>query len=1357
MGIRSTPAAMAIVPVLPEDYGALRDGRPPVGHREERDDWACNDEPRSLVAPKHAARDLSTGSHAARGDRSANPLTVAARAEAATGAWLDALETVDPPPRTLPPGIKRGYFGAWEMDEEDWEDLALRGVRPEVGGGGGRERPVLGAARPGESDRIVLPDLESLEAALKEMSVFSGAPLGGAPGAPSSVSSSTEPETAETAAALALPAPPAAVAVGKTDAAPPSQDDASLRSLLGVDQLPDWAFNQLGSLPALQPRKPGEPRWATREPIPDLPGRWEALQHVGAARTWPFDLDAFQKESILHMEDGRSVFVAAHTSAGKTVVAEYALALARAHRTRAVYTSPIKAISNQKFRDFSEEFPEGVGLLTGDVQIRPDADCLVMTTEILRSMLYRGADIIQDIEWVIFDEVHYVNDAERGVVWEEAIILLPDHVRLLFLSATVPNVLEFADWVGRVKNRVVRVTGTTKRPVPLEHKLYLRGKFFPVVAHDQWDPQGYKAARAYFNKDQAPPPATRQDAQRALPDGKGRGGLAPGRGRGGGSAGGGGGGGGGRGGRGGGGGGGGQLQLTRAMADARARSGQPGAPKTERTQWMGLFDRLREQSLLPCIVFCFSRRRIDTIADALSSHDFGTQAHEVRVACDAALSRLHGSDRHLPQVTRICAMLERGLAVHHSGLLPIVRELVEMLFCRGLIKVLFATETFAMGVNAPARTVVFQTLRKHDGQSFRSLLPGEYAQMAGRAGRRGLDAVGTVLIAAWDDLPWENALKKVCTGTSTHLESRFRLTYSMILNLLRIEDLRVEDVLRRSFAEHRAQRAHPEIRARIEAGRDALAALRARPWPESPLGTTREDVEAYAAMAGRLTELETKLSKALAPSRALHAALSPGRVALVSPGPGALLRPAVVLGPAAAGPGADAGGGLADNRYVLLSLGRPGDPALEKPEAQTPAAQASPAPAPAAAPATASAPAEPALVAMKPKKNDDDDAFGLSGGRAGGKRGKRGGATPGAAKGGSLSAFGSAASAAAAAAAAAQPPVPLPHASAIAGTDVVLSEWSPHQLINVTNARIDVDAPSCRAADPSALSAAVAALLRAEATAGSAGLRPLDPVSDLKLLDLDLASEARERSRLYVELASHPVHRDPMLPELFAMIWSERQLAEQLVDVLKSVSESALQQLPEFEQRVRVLQRLGMLDLGRMVTLKGRVACELNCGDEVVTAEMVFDGLLNNLTPAEAAGLLSGLVFQGKSERGPKLPPALEHACKRAEHLAQIAGDLQAAEGLPITSEEYVRQSLRFGLAGVVHEWAKGVPFVDICKDTDVMEGTIVRTIVRLDECCRELRDAARVMGDLNLMGLMEEVGIALKRTIAFAASLYVA
>ena len=197
------------------------------------------------------------------------------------------------------------------------------------------------------------------------------------------------------------------------------------------------------------------------------------------AQEFSFELDDFQKRSIVHLERGEDVYVCAHTSAGKTVIADYAISLCEQHQTKLVYTSPVKALSNQKYYDFRQKY-SNVGVITGDVSINPEASTLIMTTEILRTMLYNGSDTIRDVEWVVFDEAHYINDADRGVVWEEAIILMPEHIKMIFLSATTPNVKEIADWIGRTKKRKVYIMETSYRPVPLEYRLLYNGKVTTV-------------------------------------------------------------------------------------------------------------------------------------------------------------------------------------------------------------------------------------------------------------------------------------------------------------------------------------------------------------------------------------------------------------------------------------------------------------------------------------------------------------------------------------------------------------------------------------------------------------------------------------------------------------------------------------------------------------------------------------------------------------------------------------------------------------------------------------------------------------------------------------------------------------
>lgn len=548
------------------------------------------------------------------------------------------------------------------------------------------------------------------------------------------------------------------------------------------------------------------------------------------AREWPFELDTFQKEAVYHLENGDSVFVAAHTSAGKTVVAEYAIALAAKHMTKAIYTSPIKALSNQKFRDFKNTFDD-VGILTGDVQINPEASCLIMTTEILRSMLYRGADLIRDVEFVIFDEVHYVNDLERGVVWEEVIIMLPEHVTLILLSATVPNTQEFASWVGRTKKKDIYVISTAKRPVPLEHYLWAgKDKFKIVDSNKRFLESGWKQAddiisgKDKIKAQKAAEAQAQSQASRGGSQGRGRG-QAPARG----------------GPRGGGGGQRGGGQRGRGQPANRgtgniARTGRGGGRTTaaqDKTVWVQVVQHLRKENLLPACIFVFSKKRCEQNADSLSNQDFCNASEKslIHITIEKSLTRLKQEDRTLPQILRLRELLSRGIAVHHGGLLPIMKEIVEILFAKTLVKVLFATETFAMGLNLPTRTVVFSGFRKHDGKGFRDLLPGEYTQMAGRAGRRGLDNVGYVIVvnSGKDEAPPAGALRKMILGDPTKLRSQFRLTYNMILNLLRVEALKIEEMIKRSFSENATQALLPEHEKQVQISEASLEKIKREP------------------------------------------------------------------------------------------------------------------------------------------------------------------------------------------------------------------------------------------------------------------------------------------------------------------------------------------------------------------------------------------------------------------------------------------------------------------------------------------------------------------------------------------------
>ncbi|EFJ37244.1 hypothetical protein SELMODRAFT_403447 [Selaginella moellendorffii] len=975
---------------------------------------------------------------------------------------------------------------------------------------------------------------------------------------------------------------------------------------------------------------------------------------------FPFELDKFQKEAIYHLEKNESVFVAAHTSAGKTVVAEYAFALSAKHCTRAVYTSPIKTISNQKYRDFSEKFD--VGLLTGDVSIRPEASCLIMTTEILRSMLYKGADLVRDIEWVVFDEVHYVNDAERGVVWEEVIIMLPQHVNLVLLSATVPNIREFADWVGRTKQKKIYVTGTTKRPVPLEHCLFYSGELHRICANETFLSLGVKAAKdAHLAK-------TTVKKGPVAPTQGGRGNV---QGRGGP---------GGRGGRG-----------NKVIPEEKNSRGGPW--RSETSQWYGLINVLSKKNLLPVVVFCFSKSRCDQSADSLTGSDLTTSTEKgvIRVFCNKAFSRLKGTDRQLPQVLRIEELLKRGIGVHHAGLLPIVKEVVEMLFCRGVIKVLFSTETFAMGVNAPARTVAFHGFRKHDGKSFRQLYPGEYTQMAGRAGRRGLDTVGTVIVMCWDDIPDEGDLRRLLTGKATKLESQFRLTYTMILNLLRVEELKVEDMLKRSFAEFHAQRALPEQQQQLLRQEGELSKMAAT--IECILGDPT--IEDYYKLASEADMLGESIQEKVMNSRAAQQALIPGRIVTVK----TTIYPVPALGVVLRGPSGTT------KMSIVLTLYRGAVPASAKLQ-----------------PPTKKLDQDGGYFISKKNKNDDDEFAVFSGSK------KSSGVIR----------------------------LTMPHYGTVGGVSFLVAETSGQEFLSISKEKIRVDANRILEEESTmAISAVLQALTELERLY-PADPPPLDPVKDLKLNDIDAVEKYKKKQAITELMAQNKCHRCPKLQEHYSIIKS-RQLLRDRVDKLKfDVSDNALQQMPEFQRRMDVLQDVGCIDSELIVQLKGRVTCEFNTGDELIAAECLFDNQLADLDSAESIALLSSLVFQQRETSEPVLTEKLAAAKTRLYNTALQLGDLQVSHGLVSHAEDYARDALHFGLMEVVYEWAKGTPFSTICEMTDVSEGLVVRTIVRLDETCREIKNAARIMGDTTLFNKMDEASNLIKRDIVFAASLYV-
>ncbi|GAA6014645.1 hypothetical protein JCM10207_006888 [Rhodosporidiobolus poonsookiae] len=971
------------------------------------------------------------------------------------------------------------------------------------------------------------------------------------------------------------------------------------------------------------------------------------------AREYPFELDTFQKEAIYHMEVGESVFVAAHTSAGKTVVAEYAIALAQKHMTRAIYTSPIKALSNQKFRDFQQTFGASeVGILTGDVQINPEASCLIMTTEILRSMLYKGADLIRDVEWVIFDEVHYVNDLERGVVWEEVIIMLPDHVGIILLSATVPNTKEFADWVGRTKKKDIYVISTPKRPVPLEHFLYSGKELHKIVdSKGQFLGTGHKEATEAGRRKQEKEreaaglgPPTRGGAA-----GGGRGASANrGSNRGGGAA-----------AR--------QVAARGAMAAQRSAGGR-NFQSRDANLWIHLVGMLRKKELLPVVVFTFSKKRCEENAASMPNTDLCTAAEksEVHITIERSLTRLKGSDKELPQIKTMRGLLSRGIGVHHGGLLPIVKEIVELLFARGLVKVLFATETFAMGVNMPAKCVVFSNIRKHDGRNFRDLLPGEYTQMSGRAGRRGLDKTGVVIINADSDIPDTQTLSHMILGPPTKLQSQFRLTYSMILNLLRVEALRVEEMIKRSFSENAAQRLLPEQQKKVAEGESELQTLQ-----KLPAGPKTDDLKRFYDLSQRIVELNTAVLEGVLAHPASGKMMSSGRVVVLSDGH------------------------FRDNFAVLL---KSAPPAVLPSGVIDPTKQFF------------------VLAFVPPDIRAGKNDVGVD-------------AVP--------------------------PRWPSRPKSAADRAEELTYELAVVPLTSVslvTASTLKVDADSI--ADRhrrSAMEAALAAFVDAE----QATPQLLSEAEWSKVRGLEFREALQRRDELVKQLDFLAVEEKD-LEELYPILHTERVLEDKIAGLRTALSDQNLELLPDYEQRIAVLKDLQFIDDNSTVLLKGRVACEINSANELVLTELILDNVFATFEPEEVVALLSGFIFQEKTENEPLLTPRLEEGKAIILDTFERVSRVQERHRANFADEGFNGSGeLKFGLTEVVYEWMRGMPFAQICSLTDVQEGSIVRNIVRLESLVTELRDCARVVGNSELFTMMETASQRLRRDIVFVASLY--
>lgn len=442
-------------------------------------------------------------------------------------------------------------------------------------------------------------------------------------------------------------------------------------------------------------------------------------------------LDEFQKQAIQAINQHHNIIVAAPTGSGKTLIGEYAIEKALAEGRKVIYTSPIKALSNQKFRDFTSLYGNLIGIMTGDVTINPDAQVLIMTTEVLRNTIFENPKRLEDIHYVIFDEIHYMDDVERGTVWEESIIFAPLHIKFLALSATISNLEEFAQWMESIRYTKITLVREEHRPVPLHHYLVVDG-------------EKILTSQEYL---QNPIPKKRKKKRKKKP---------------------------------------------------------PPLPQINQK----LVEYIASQNHLPCIFFMFSRAACEQMAKRTATQSYLNKSEQYQMGqlLQHSIQQLALSDEEIKYAKEILQLLQHGVAYHHAGLLPAIKELVERCFSSGLVKFLFATETFALGINMPARCVAFESLRKFNGIRETYIKARDYQQMAGRAGRRGIDNAGYIYssISSYKDIP--KHVKHVISGQAEQISSRFNLDYSTLLNLYHRLKENFFEAWEKSFANFRAKK-----------------------------------------------------------------------------------------------------------------------------------------------------------------------------------------------------------------------------------------------------------------------------------------------------------------------------------------------------------------------------------------------------------------------------------------------------------------------------------------------------------------------------------------------------------------------
>ena len=985
------------------------------------------------------------------------------------------------------------------------------------------------------------------------------------------------------------------------------------------------------------------------------------------ATEYPFKLDKFQEKSILCLENKQSVLVSAHTSAGKTVVAQYAIAMSLRDHQRVIYTSPIKALSNQKYRELSEEFKD-VGLMTGDVTINSNASCIVMTTEILRNMLYKGSEMIKEIAWVIFDEVHYMRDKIRGVVWEETMILLSNKINYVFLSATIPNAREFAMWISLLKNQPCNIIYTEFRPVPLQHYVYPTGSDDILLVVDEkgnFRDDNFNRALSQISSTSN---ISIEDTNRL-----------------------------------------GNKNLLN-MLDSKSQNSQEKQAKNEEEDIKRIIELITSNELDPGIIFCFSKEKCEVLAKNLAKTELNLTNDDEKKAIEkiylCAILTLSEEDQKIHQIKNMLSILKLGIGVHHGGMLPIIRESVELIFQSGLIKILFSTETFSMGLNMPAKTVVFTEIEKFDGNKNRYLTGGEYIQMSGRAGRRGLDDKGITMVILKRKIDPENC-REIMRGKSDPLNSSFTLSYNQILNLSRIEGVKCEFILQRSFRQYQNVRAIPLLKKKILTMYCQYEKYGTN-WERDELVNVvinkienKNDFIEYnrQLLFGDNSDLRKKIKPYFVKGRFIYiknfgigifvdyCKMSDDKIAEYN---------------------------FEKNLYEIITDRKNKKNNINEEEEKL-------------------VDFKKVFLLVYVTKNTSNilipgDILKLNG--------------------------------------------------KILKVAFRIHDFEKISIIKISLPE-NLNSNSSLKKIEKIYQQLSQSLINKNNKKEKINYKFMDPIKDMKINDQNfiqnnsniekINSELKNIEKTFLNSYGKIIDLSENLEKIlnndiivsYKQKLSLRTQIKYLINELNVLNRLVLNE--ELINMKKVLMRLNYLDKNNLVTFKGQVACYITSGDTIILTEMLFNGFLNRM-PENDIGVILSCFVGGEGATFKKDKQIVEedgHLMKLYSDLKKVIEsvvDIYIEYKINIKDKESYIKLFRYDMMKSILYWINGEKtFAEICDDkiSDIYEGSLVRTIRRLDELIKELILCVDLIGNNNLKEKLENISKKIKRGIPFTASLY--